>query len=1049
MNREIVNGLVVNDGQNGDIMEFEFYTQNANTRKVCLGRPEEHNTSTSPSELRSNQAGEVRSAEQKASETSRTPSPDMPVLQSEETFTGQASNADGNIPDSDPVNGKDTLLMTEDDDFLLVDFEKQVAERIQEVCTMDEKTTSGTLTDVQPWHVCDGGDDPLPEHRNSLHSDKSSVKTDPLLVQNRGETNTDCVHTRINRTENVESTQRENSSSLKLSPHMNHLTYLESIHVTTNNTETVQFMHRENSSLLKLSPPIIHPTDPDHINSIIISDDDLFSSDENDEHFPPSAQAQCPQIDASKSNMNNSQGKAEDYENSDGEDDGPPPLSPLPVVLEKAGEMEIYSEESSAESMPDEEFAGKETSSYHLGGQQNQLSNICHGVHQSKQTVIDLEDSPVDYQSDTELRKKGDVENHLVKSQADTELKKKGDLCSPRSGDQQKQPPPRFAGDTSSLSMSGVGPYLHRSLSSPQAKCFTTSTPQLGSDARTASRTGRKSKSVDEAVIKPCSVVLSDISAVPTVRRTRGDSLSLPMDSMRGGHAITSPGREVSCSSAYVAGHQGTLFASPSRTVGYSSVCVAGGQRTPITSPSRRVRYSSVCVAGVQGTPSLSVVEQDSLYITPVTDQTAVRRTFQLVTPMFVQPGAGAGAGSPAGQHSVTDSLVDAGSGLHQGNCHPPDLRRHMSPQGQTQDGSLLGKKTQRGSRCGIDEDDSDSDLEIIETSQQDPPSPRFTLQSRMSSSQPHPSVPSLSRTHHHGSGDPRFPLSHATSEPLSAGLSSSQPSLLHQLGESDPSSCSKSAHHQHSRQSGPLSDSSVSRADSAKLLSSPMPHYHHTGRWHSPSHQFQTDVTHLDTAVFHSSQEKKSSLGKSSPSKSNVGNRYTPVKISRGEENHAKGSASKSSMESKGSAMKSCHYSPSKNNAEKKNSPRESEPVEFSPVKSNLEKTNTPVKHSLRKSSSRESIHIEISPPKSSGEKKNGAVDFDPVLSSPSYHFSQRSAESDEVLVKAVDLVSGLGPDMAEPCIVQLESDGDAEDCTFMDDNGELLENHSHEVGE
>ncbi|KAL8584520.1 hypothetical protein ACOMHN_016840 [Nucella lapillus] len=140
-------------------------------------------------------------------------------------------------------------------------------------------------------------------------------------------------------------------------------------------------------------------------------------------------------------------------------------------------------------------------------------------------------------------------------------------------------------------------------------------------------------------------------------------------------------------------------------------------------------------------TPVISVVEQNSLYVTPVMKRRSMRQTFQLVTPLT--------------QHTQSDSSHCA---THKSSFRQktPVCYTHISSRGERRQphgneaGDSFPKQhslqehqstehcvSQRKQKTGDSFlDDSDSDLEIIDASIHDAPSPKFGSQSGLSSSQ-------------------------------------------------------------------------------------------------------------------------------------------------------------------------------------------------------------------------------------------------------------------------------------------------------------------------
>ena len=180
-----------------------------------------------------------------------------------------------------------------------------------------------------------------------------------------------------------------------------------------------------------------------------------------------------------------------------------------------------------------------------------------------------------------------------------------------------------------------------------------------------------------------------------------------------------------------------------------------GGDLTRVSdagSPAARAPpgSGSASVSGTkQRTPCVSVVEQDSLYITPAVEQSKIRRTFQLVTPAPQQHGACTVSETPA-PRSVAErppetpptSLgsrgdVDAsckergrrsGRG-DRGGGGSPQRRAHSSATNASQ----LDKRKESGEFFG-GENDSDSDLEIVDASLEGPPSPQFSTKAKLGS---------------------------------------------------------------------------------------------------------------------------------------------------------------------------------------------------------------------------------------------------------------------------------------------------------------------------
>ncbi|XP_076446565.1 uncharacterized protein LOC143283970 [Babylonia areolata] len=162
-----------------------------------------------------------------------------------------------------------------------------------------------------------------------------------------------------------------------------------------------------------------------------------------------------------------------------------------------------------------------------------------------------------------------------------------------------------------------------------------------------------------------------------------------------------------------------------------------------------------------QQTPCLSVVEQDSLYVTPCVEESNMRKTFQLVTPLPLEAGARSSPRTPVSHHTPKKSTFvesntspDAGAGdtnkrkeLHKETHSIAHLPRHSCHQKRLSSQKIFPQPDpQKAEDSHIGADDSDSDLEIIDTSVQVASSPKFS-QSRLSCSQPQSQSQSVCRS--------------------------------------------------------------------------------------------------------------------------------------------------------------------------------------------------------------------------------------------------------------------------------------------------------------
>ena len=278
-----------------------------------------------------------------------------------------------------------------------------------------------------------------------------------------------------------------------------------------------------------------------------------------------------------------------------------------------------------------------------------------------------------------------------------------------------------------SFSASAVEPSSRLSLSSsPHVQHFKTSTPQLSTGGEQTHQNGGKRKAAaDRNLYEANRGVLSDATATSNTETAMAEIMAL---------------------------QSGDLT------------------RTSGSSPPE-IGSSSM---NVEQTPCVSVVEQDSLYITPAVEQSKIRRTFQLVTPLSQRQGASSvSAETPASRYAAretsrTQTLPSWGG--DQSGCEE-DKRR--SGQGDCGDGSRQRQadpglkalpsdnRRESGDLFG-DEIDCDSDLEIIDSSLQEPPSPKFSISSKLDSSQSQQEMQPASQTlpHHLPENQPDSPVS-------------------------------------------------------------------------------------------------------------------------------------------------------------------------------------------------------------------------------------------------------------------------------------------------
>ncbi|KAK7503888.1 hypothetical protein BaRGS_00005011 [Batillaria attramentaria] len=185
---------------------------------------------------------------------------------------------------------------------------------------------------------------------------------------------------------------------------------------------------------------------------------------------------------------------------------------------------------------------------------------------------------------------------------------------------------------------------------------------------------------------------------------------------------------------------EGSTSHSQSQTPNFSHgnvSCV--GETLSKATPASSVRWDS-------SHNPVSVVEQDSLYVTPVVSQNRTRSTFQLVTPSDnISYSQGQQDHSAALSVSAPPVKPQTGSGRFVDDRHLPHHTQHLSL------GSVQAAREQLAPVTVVSADEgdqksshspsgdaSDSDIEIVDTSLTEarPPSPKFSAVSRPPSSQ-------------------------------------------------------------------------------------------------------------------------------------------------------------------------------------------------------------------------------------------------------------------------------------------------------------------------
>ncbi|KAK7097915.1 hypothetical protein V1264_004821 [Littorina saxatilis] len=414
-----------------------------------------------------------------------------------------------------------------------------------------------------------------------------------------------------------------------------------------------------------------HAIDP--VDSIEISDDDLFSSDEIDISLLPSTPQHSRQIHASQ--KPNLEERSETSGSTAEVEEGPPTLEPQALtktVLVQDGQQT-----------------------------EDSVTNSSGEVRRSGRDEV----------KDTFIVPSPTARPHMTR---------------------QGQPAPGFEDSVSCFSLSAVeSSYRAPSLSSPNVtSCFKTSTPQAGANSQSAGRTVSRTETglaSDKRNWFECGE--QSVTDLTVISRADADRPEL----------MPAHSKELTIVSDF---------------------------RSPATTNVS----SSTVICEATGTPRVSVVEQDSLYITPVVEQGRIRRTFQLVTPASQHQGASLSPTTPTSHAAVG---LNVSPEVRVGNRLEREFRSQQCDSAGDSSPASAGMHVEFG---GISEGkmDSDSDLEIIDTSLQDPPSPKFSLASKPSSSQ---SQTGAQPSNQHSPDPQPLTLSRSNSTPVMSSQSKTKPS--------------------------------------------------------------------------------------------------------------------------------------------------------------------------------------------------------------------------------------------------------------------------------